>query len=115
MQVDFVQALRDIGREKDIPLETLREIIEAALVSAYKKHYGATCEIHVEIDWEDLPVPAALKKGTISLNQSSPAMQSASRKASISPRAFSAPMFRQIEAPCDSVSLMIRTSGEETN
>jgi len=53
MQVDFVQALRDIGREKDIPLQTLSEIIEAALVSAYKKHHGATCEIHVEIDWED--------------------------------------------------------------
>jgi N utilization substance protein A len=52
MQVDFVQALRDIGREKDIPLETLSEIIEAALVSAYKKHFGAACEIHVDIDWD---------------------------------------------------------------
>jgi len=53
MQIDFVQALRDIGREKDIPLETLSEIIEAALVSAYKKHHGATCEIHVDIDWDN--------------------------------------------------------------
>jgi N utilization substance protein A len=52
MQVDFVQALRDIGREKDIPLQTLSEIIEAALVSAYKKHFGAACEIHVDIDWD---------------------------------------------------------------
>ena len=53
MQVDFVQALRDIGREKDIPLKTLSEIIEAALVSAYKKHHGAACEIHVDIDWDN--------------------------------------------------------------
>ncbi len=53
MQVDFVQALRDIGREKDIPLETLSEIIEAALVSAYRKHFGAACEIHVDIDWDN--------------------------------------------------------------
>jgi N utilization substance protein A len=53
MQVDFVQALRDIGREKEIPLETLSEIIEAALVSAYKKHYGAICEIHVDIEWDE--------------------------------------------------------------
>jgi N utilization substance protein A len=53
MQVDFVQALRDLGREKDIPLETLSEIIEAALVSAYKRHYGAPCEIHVDIDWDN--------------------------------------------------------------
>jgi len=53
MQVDFVQALRDIGREKDIPLQTLSEIIEAALVSAYKKHFGAASEIHVDIDWDN--------------------------------------------------------------
>ena len=53
MNMDFVQALRDIEREKDIPLETLEEILEAALVSAYRKHYGSAGEIHVEIDWED--------------------------------------------------------------
>lgn len=53
MQIDFVQALRDIGREKDIPLDTLGEIIEAALASAYKRHYGAACEIHVDIDWDN--------------------------------------------------------------
>ncbi|UCH35779.1 MAG: transcription termination/antitermination protein NusA [Armatimonadota bacterium] len=53
MQMDFVQALRDIEKEKDIPLETLEEILEAALVSAYRKHYGSAGEIHVEIDWDD--------------------------------------------------------------
>jgi N utilization substance protein A len=52
MNVDFVQALRDIEKEKDIPLATLEEILEAALVSAYRKHYGQTGEIHVEIDWD---------------------------------------------------------------
>ncbi|HUT74854.1 MAG TPA: transcription termination factor NusA [Armatimonadota bacterium] len=53
MNMDFVQALRDIEKEKDIPLATLEEILEAALVSAYRKHYGSAGEIHVEIDWED--------------------------------------------------------------
>jgi N utilization substance protein A len=53
MHVDFVQALRDIGREKDIPLSVLSEIIEVALVSAYRKHFGAPCEIHVDIDWDN--------------------------------------------------------------
>jgi len=53
MNIDFVQALRDIEKEKEIPLEVLGEIIEAALVSAYKKHYGSSGEIHVEIDWEE--------------------------------------------------------------
>ncbi len=53
MHIDLVQALRDIEKEKDIPFEQLREITEAALVSAYRKHYGAAGEIHVEIDIED--------------------------------------------------------------
>ena len=52
MQVDLVQALRDIEKEKDIPFDQLREITEAALISAYRKHYGATGEIHVEIDMD---------------------------------------------------------------
>jgi transcription termination/antitermination protein NusA len=53
MQLDLVQALRDIEKEKDIPFEQLREIMETALVSAYRKHYGASGEIHVELDTED--------------------------------------------------------------
>ncbi|HEY3376832.1 MAG TPA: transcription termination factor NusA [Armatimonadota bacterium] len=53
MQFDFVQALREIEKEKDIPLETLGRIIEDALVSAYRKHFGAIGEIHVEIDWDE--------------------------------------------------------------
>ncbi len=53
MNIDFVQALRDIEKEKEIPLAVLGEIIEAALVSAYKKHYGSAGDIHVEIDWDE--------------------------------------------------------------
>lgn len=53
MHIDFVQALREIEREKDIPLEILGRIIEDALVSAYRKHFGAIGEIHVEIDWDE--------------------------------------------------------------
>ncbi len=65
MQVDFVQALRDIGREKDIPLETLSEIIKAALESAYKKHHGAACEIHVDIDWESSAATVFARKRVV--------------------------------------------------
>ena len=53
MQIDFVQALREIEKEKEIPFETLAHIIEDALVSAYRKHFGSIGEIHVEIDWDD--------------------------------------------------------------
>lgn len=53
MQMDFVQALREIEKEKDIPLETLERIIEDALLSAYRKHFGSTGELHVDIDWDE--------------------------------------------------------------
>ena len=52
MNIDFVQALKDIQKEKDIPLDVLSEIVEAALVSAYRKHKGSTADLRVEIDWE---------------------------------------------------------------
>jgi len=50
MNGEFMEALRQIEREKDIPLETLIEMIESALVSAYKKNYGAFGEIRVRLD-----------------------------------------------------------------
>jgi N utilization substance protein A len=53
MQMDFVQALREIEKEKDIPLEILEQIIEDALISAYRRHFGTVGEIHVEIDWDE--------------------------------------------------------------
>jgi len=65
MQVDFVQALRDLGREKDIPLNVLSEIIEAALVSAYKKHFGAASEIHVDIDWDSGAATVFIRKRVV--------------------------------------------------
>ena len=65
MQADFVQALRDLGREKDIPLNVLSEIIEAALVSAYKKHFGAASEIHVDIDWNSGAATVFIRKRVV--------------------------------------------------
>ncbi len=53
MQIDFVQALREIEKEKDIPFEVLERIIEDALLSAYRKHFGSAGEIHVDIDWDE--------------------------------------------------------------
>jgi N utilization substance protein A len=62
MQVDLVQALRDLGKEKGIPVKVLGEILEAALISAYKRHFGASSDIHVEIDWEDSVATVFMRK-----------------------------------------------------
>lgn len=52
MNGDFIEALEQLEREKGIPMESLIETIEAALASAYRKNYGGTTEIRVEIDRE---------------------------------------------------------------
>jgi N utilization substance protein A len=50
MNGDFLDALRQLEREKDIPLQSLIETIERALASAYKKHTKASGNIRVQIE-----------------------------------------------------------------
>lgn len=52
MNGDFLRALEQIEKEKGIPIDTLIETVEAALVSAYKKNFGAIGDVRVEIDQE---------------------------------------------------------------
>jgi N utilization substance protein A len=48
----LIEALRQIEREKGINPETILEALKAALVSAYKRNYGAIPNVRVEIDPE---------------------------------------------------------------
>lgn len=50
MNVEFLRALEDIGKEKGISKEVLIEAIEAALISAYKRNFGSAQNVRVEID-----------------------------------------------------------------
>jgi N utilization substance protein A len=51
---DFLDAIQQIAREKDISKEALREMIEQALVTAYRKNFiGYPGEIRVHIDPND--------------------------------------------------------------
>lgn len=50
MNKEFFAALDLLEKEKGIPREYLLEKIEAALVSAYKKEYGANTKVRVVID-----------------------------------------------------------------
>jgi N utilization substance protein A len=49
MQADFLDALRQIEKEKEIPLEVLLSTIESALETAYKKNYAATGDVRVRV------------------------------------------------------------------
>jgi N utilization substance protein A len=52
MYDDIIEALQQIEREKDIPLDVLLETIESALVSAYRKNYGFVGDVRVRLDPE---------------------------------------------------------------
>ncbi|MGI6713086.1 MAG: transcription termination factor NusA [Bacillota bacterium] len=50
MNAEFIEALRELEKEKGIALDILLEAIEAALISAYKKNFGSSQNVRVEID-----------------------------------------------------------------
>ncbi|HUW63550.1 MAG TPA: transcription termination factor NusA [Spirochaetia bacterium] len=50
MNAEFLEALRDLEREKGVSLAVLVEAIEAALLSAYKRNFGSLQNARVTID-----------------------------------------------------------------
>jgi N utilization substance protein A len=50
MNGDFIEALRAIEKEKEIPFETLLRTLELALGKAYKKHFNIAGEVTVKVD-----------------------------------------------------------------
>src|SRR5579862_7202350 len=50
MNGEFLEALQQIAKEKDIPLDTLIETVESALATAYKRNNALNGEIKVRID-----------------------------------------------------------------
>jgi transcription termination/antitermination protein NusA len=47
---EFIEALQQIAKEKDIPLDTLIETVESALATAYKRNNNSVGEVKVRID-----------------------------------------------------------------
>ncbi|MFZ7104639.1 MAG: transcription termination factor NusA [Peptococcaceae bacterium] len=50
MNLELIQALKDLEKEKGIDSEIIIEAIEAALISAYKKNFGSLQNVRVSID-----------------------------------------------------------------
>lgn len=50
MNLEFLEALNDLSREKGIDPEVIVEAIEAGLVSAYKKNFNSLQNVKVQID-----------------------------------------------------------------
>ncbi len=52
MNGEFLDALEQLQKAKGIPMASLIQTVEAAMQSAYRKHYGVSEEIRLEIDQE---------------------------------------------------------------
>lgn len=50
MNLDFLTALKELGKEKGLDTEVLYEIVEAAMVSSYKKNFGNSANVRVLIN-----------------------------------------------------------------
>lgn len=50
MNGEFIDALQQLQKEKDIPMSSLLQTVAAAMSSAYRKHHGVNEEVRVEID-----------------------------------------------------------------
>ena len=50
MNIDFIEALEQIEKEKEINKEVLLEAIEAAITSAYKKNFSSAQNVKITID-----------------------------------------------------------------
>ncbi len=50
MDGEFIEALEQLQKEKDIAMSSLLQTVEAAMSSAYRKHYGTQEDVRIEID-----------------------------------------------------------------
>ncbi len=56
MNGEFIDALEQLQREKDIPMGALVETVEAAMASAYRKHFGTSDDVRLEVDFDSRTV-----------------------------------------------------------
>lgn len=65
MNKEFIEAIDALVKEKDISKNVLIEAIESALVSAYKKNYGTSQNVRVNIDREEGDIDVFMRKDVV--------------------------------------------------
>ncbi len=62
---EFIQALKDLEKERGISMDVILEAIEAALIAASKKNFGSSQNVRVEIDKETGEVHVYYRKTVV--------------------------------------------------
>lgn len=65
MNNEFIQALSKIEREKHLPKDVLIQAIQSALISAYKKNFGAAYNVTVNIDADTGEIKVFARKAVV--------------------------------------------------
>lgn len=65
MNKEFILAIDELEKEKEISKDLLIEAIESALVSAYKKNYGTSQNVRVIIDRETGDIDVLMRKDVV--------------------------------------------------
>ncbi len=65
MNLEFLQALAEIEKEKGVSVDILLEAIEAALISAYKKNFGSLQNVRVHIDRQSGEIKVYARKNVV--------------------------------------------------
>ncbi len=62
MNLEFIEALEEIEQEKGISKDIIFDALETALISSYKKNFGSSQNVEVEIDKNTGKVSVYAKK-----------------------------------------------------
>ena len=65
MNIEFIEAVEALEREKHISKDMLIDAIESALVSAYKKNYGTSQNVRVSIDRENGDIDVYMRRDIV--------------------------------------------------
>lgn len=65
MNAEFIEALRQIEREKDIPFDTLWQALEAAMSTAYKKTLGVDHDVSLRLENVPNKTPIYFRRRTV--------------------------------------------------
>ncbi|MCL1808687.1 MAG: transcription termination factor NusA [Clostridiales bacterium] len=65
MNREFIRAIEELEKEKGISKDVLIEAIELALLSAYKKNYGTSQNVRVNVDREEGDIAVLMRKDIV--------------------------------------------------
>ena len=65
MNKEFILALEELEKEKNVSKDLLVDAIESALVSAYKKNYGTSQNVRVNIDRENGDIDVFMRRDVV--------------------------------------------------